>query len=134
MFEFPEMPDIVKETIEWLRAHESITSRDATVAADLKGYNSPESYVTVQATGGVVPNKFRVWAQRLDINAYAASKYEAYALCRAVITALYSMQGHTTDDTAVTRVVCDSLPSDLTDPINSDYRFVSDVTVYFRRN
>lgn len=134
MYEFPEMPDIVKASIEWLRAHDSITTRSATVAADLKGYNSPESYVTVQATGGVVPNKYRVWAQRLDINAYADSKYEAFALCRAVITALMSMSNHTTDDLTVTRVQCDSLPSDLTDPINSDYRFVADVTVYFRRN
>lgn len=134
MYEFPEMPDIAKTAIDWLRNHNSITSRSAIVAGDLKGYNSPESYVTVQVTGGTIPNKYRVWAPRLDINAYADSKYEASALCRAVVTALLSMTNHSTDEIVITRVDCDSLPSDLTDPINSDYRFVADVTIHFRRN
>lgn len=134
MYEFQEMPDIVKASIDWLSGHSYMTTRSATVAGDLKGYTSPERYVTVQATGGSIPNKYRVWSVRLDINAYAESRYETSALCRAAVTALLSMNNHITEDLVVVDVECDSLPSDLTDPINSDYRFVCDVTVSFRRN
>lgn len=133
MYEFPEMPDVLKVTIDYLSAHTSMISRNATVAADLKGYNSPERWVTVQATGGSIPNKYRVWSPRLDINAYAESKYEAYSLCRAVITALLSMKNLVTSEVVITDVEGGILPTDLTDPINSDYRFVADVTVSFRR-
>lgn len=132
-YEFLEMPDVLKETIDYLKVHSSITSRSATVAGDLKGYTSPARWVKVQATGGTVPNKYRVWAQRLDINAYAESRFQAKALCGACLTALLSMKNMTTTDLVVTDVEVGTLPSDLTDPINNDYRFIADITVNFRR-
>ena len=133
MYEFPEMPDVVKTAIDHLTSHVSITSRDGIVAGDLKGYNSPARWITVQATGGSTPNKYRVWEMRLDINAYAESRFMAHELCRAALTALLSMKSLVTSDAVITDVEVGTLPSDLTDPINSDYRYVADVAVSFRR-
>ena len=44
------------------------------------------------------------------------------------------MKNLVTDELVVTDVEVGTLPSDLTDPINSDYRYIADVTINFRRN
>ena len=132
MYEFQEMPDVLKAVIDYLNVHSSITSRSATVARDLKGYSAGARWVKVQVTGGTVPNKYRVWAPRMDVNAYAESAFEAFELCRATLTALLSMKSEITSELVITRVEIGTLPSDLTDPINGDYRFVADVTIHFR--
>lgn len=130
--DYPIFPDEVKVAINFLKNHPYITAYGpVSVAGDLKGYTAPMRWISVQATGGTEENPVRVSAPRVDINVYAEEKPVAKNLALAACAALKSMKNHVTEDAVVIRVST-STPADLTDPVNSQYRFVADATIHIR--
>lgn len=126
-------PDPVKVAIDWLLGHPYITGNAIRVAGDLKGYSNTGTFVTVATTGGdgeIVVNVLN--SATLDVNCYADSKNEAYRGCALVLAAIKGMKNQVLDDLVVTGFNGGSPPQDLTDPVNSNYRFVSDIDLLFR--
>lgn len=102
------------------------------VAEDLTGWHKPEIRVTVQPTGGIVINRHRIFRPVYDVNVYAPSKPAAYAVALKALQALYSLKNEVMASGQVcTEVEC-TMPSDITDPINNNPRFVFDASLTFR--
>lgn len=126
------MPDETKHVIGYLSGHPYLSSfSPVTVAGDLKGFVAPERWITVLETGGSDENPVRVAAPRVDINVYAETRGVAKRLAQAARAAMKSMKNTVFDDAVVIRVAC-STPANLTDPVNSQPRFVFDATIHIR--
>lgn len=132
--DYPIFPDEVKHVIEYLDGHSYLaSSAPVTVAGDLKGFVAPQRWITVQATGGSDENPRRVAAPRVDVNVYAESTPTAKRIALAARAAMNSMRNVVFDDAVFIRVAT-STPADLTDPVNSQPRFVFDATIHIRPN
>jgi predicted DNA-binding ArsR family transcriptional regulator len=132
MYMYPIFPDEVEFIINFLETHPYIVDYSpVTVASDLTGYVSPNRWISVQATGGNKLTKQRVSASRVDVNVYAESKPVAKRIALATVAALESIKGHSNLEAVVINADV-SLPSDLTDPVNSNPRFVFDATITIR--
>lgn len=130
--DYPIMPDETKHVIEYLTGHAYLSSfAPYTVAGDLKGFVAPARWITVQETGGSDENPVRVAAPRVDINVYAESRPVAKRMALAAIAAMKSMKNVTFDDAVFIRVET-STPANLTDPVNSNPRYVFDATIHIR--
>jgi hypothetical protein len=102
------------------------------VAEDLTGWHKPEVRVTIQPTGGVVVNPHRIFRPVYDVNAYAPTKTAAMAAALEALRAIYTLKNQVLESgQVVTEVEC-SMPSDLTDPINNNPRFVFDASITMR--
>jgi hypothetical protein len=126
-------PDPVKVAIDWLKDHQYIVDNNITVAGDLKGYGNSGTWVTVSTPGGpgeIVVN--RLHGATLDINCYADTKSNAYMGCSNALAALRGSKGQVFGTLVVTGFDGGAPPQDLTDPVNSNYRFVSDIDIIFR--
>ncbi len=124
LFEDP-MPDIIPFL-------EATLPPAYVVAEDLTGWHKPEVRVTVQPTGGVVINRHRIFRPVYDVNVYAPTKPAAYAAALKAVQAMYMLKNEVLLSGQVcTEVEC-SMPSDISDPINSNPRFVFDVSLTFR--
>lgn len=133
MYEYPIFPDEVKIVIDYLANHPNFISfSPVEVAGDLKGYEATQRWISVQATGGTKELKQRVSAPRIDVNVYAESKPVAKRIALAAIAAIESMKNYTTSEAVFTRSPDVSLPTDLTDSVNSQPRYVFDATIYLR--
>jgi hypothetical protein len=128
---YPVFPDETKHVIEYLTTAELLQPFAPRVAGDLKGYTSPARWITVQETGGSEENPVRVAAPRVDINVYAESRNVAKTIARNAVAAMKSMKNMVFDDAVVIRVET-STPANLTDPVNSQPRYVFDATIYIR--
>lgn len=126
------LPDPVEIAIAWLSTDDDIEALGATVAADLVGYDAGKRWITVQVTGGTRPILRRLDAPRLDLNAYAETRHMAHHVCEAALHSLSQMPGYTHTTGVVTGLEVGVRPSDLTDPVNNQFRFVADITVYLR--
>jgi hypothetical protein len=134
MYNYPVFPDEILVVIEFLENHPYLASfSPVTIASDLKGYLAPDRWISVQATGGNDENKVRVAAPRVDVNVYAESKPLTKAIALAAVAAIKSMKGYTNSKAVVINTDV-SLPADLTDPVNSNPRYVFDATIYIRPN
>jgi predicted DNA-binding ArsR family transcriptional regulator len=134
MYMYPIFPDETLLVIEYLTDHPYLVNfGPLTIAGDLKGYLAPNRWITVQVTGGTKLNKVRVAAPRVDINVYAETKPMAKRIALAAVAAMESMKNYVNDDAVVTDTDV-SLPADLTDPVNSNPRYVFDATINIRPN
>lgn len=128
MIPYPLFVDTLPEVLDILALNLSFD-----VAEDLKGWVKGQKRATIQPTGGTVTNPYRVWSPRYDVNCYAGTKPETYQMSYETIQALYMLKGTVlpVSGVVVTDVEC-SLPSDITDPINLNPRWVFDVTISYR--
>jgi hypothetical protein len=134
VYEYPVFPDEILVTIPYLQNHPKIAAfGPITVAGDLTGYVAPNRWISVQVTGGSDENKVRVAAPRVDVNVYAESKPIAKRIALTAVAAMKSMKNHVTEDAVIVDTDV-SLPADLTDPVNSNPRFVFDATISIRPN
>lgn len=102
------------------------------VSEDLTGWHKPEVRVTVQSTGGTIVNPHRIMKPVYDINVYGPTKPAAKAAALLALQTMYKMKNHVfTSGQVCTEVEC-SYPSDIQDPINSNPRFVFDVSLTIR--
>lgn len=123
-----DYPDILPEILDQL----DTDIPDCDVAGDLKGWHAPEKRVTLQTTGGNVLPNGRGAAERFDVNVYAPAKPATKALALATQAKIYLLNNYIGDDFVITNVEC-TMPADITDPINSNPRFVFDATISYRR-
>lgn len=125
-------PDEVIAVIDYLQASTRLAPYDVNIAGDLKGWHAPDKWITVQTTGGSFEG-LRTATPRLDLNVYAPSKPLAKEIALTAVAELRSMKNHTTDDLVVIRAE-PSWPADITDPINSNPRYVFDLNLWIRPN
>lgn len=128
--DYADMPDEVKAIISYLEASANLAVYSPTIAADLKGYQAPETWITVQTTGGSFEG-VRTGAPRLDINVYASSKPLAKRIALRVAQDLRGMKNYVTDELVVIRAE-PTWPADITDPLNSNPRYVFDLNLWIR--
>ncbi|MET0463749.1 MAG: hypothetical protein ABW007_11370 [Chitinophagaceae bacterium] len=125
-------PDEVVAVIDFLEASTRLSEFDVHVAGDLKGWHAPEKWIIVQTTGGSFEGK-RTAISQLDLNVYAPSKPLAAKIARTAAADLRSMANYTTSDIVIIRAE-PSWPADITDPINSNPRYVFDLNLWIRPN
>jgi hypothetical protein len=123
--EFTKHPDLLPVVLDQLQ-----TTLGHTVAGDLTGWTAPNVWITIQSTGGSIA-RIRTGSVRYDVNVYAPSKPEAFDISMDTIKAVMELLNYTSTNFVVTDVAC-SYPADISDPINSNPRFVFDVTVSYR--
>jgi len=132
MYQYPTYPDETKIIIDYLTSHPKITQYSpVTVAGDITGFVAPMRWISVQVTGGSMVNKVRVAAPRVDLNIYAESKPIAKRIALDAHSAMQSMKNLITEDAVITDTQV-SWPSDLTDTVNSNPRYVFDATINIR--
>lgn len=102
------------------------------VAGDLTGWDKGEEWLTIQPTGGTVA-RIRSGAARFDVNIYGDTKPAAFSLAMDAIKIFMQMINYVNGDAVITDVDC-SYPADISDPLNSNPRYVFDVTINYRTN
>lgn len=105
---------------------------DYTFAEDLTGWEAPETWITIQPSGGGI-GKVRLATPRFDVNVYGPTKPEAFGISMDVIQALMQMKNFVGDGFVITDVIC-SYPADISDPLNYNPRWVFDLTITYRTN
>lgn len=123
-------PDEVVAVISYLEASDRLAPYAVDIAGDLKGWVAPEKRITVQTTGGSFGGK-RTATPQLDFNVYAPSKFLAKQIALTAVADLRSMKNYYTDEIVIIRAE-PSWPADITDPINSNPRFVFDLNLWIR--
>lgn len=123
----PKFPDPIKDILEFLTDNLAYT-----VAEDLTGWHKPEIRVTVQPTGGTIPNGYRIYRPVYDVNVYGPEKPETMDAALNALQAFYEMKNIVLESGAVCTEVSCSWPADIQDPINSNPRFVFDASLTFR--
>ena len=123
-------PDEVVAVIEYLEASDRLAPYAVEIAGDLKGWQAPEKRITVQTTGGGFEG-VRTATPQLDLNVYAPSKFLAKQIALTAVADLRSMKNYYNDNIVILRAE-PSWPSDITDPLNSNPRFVFDLNLWIR--
>lgn len=122
---FTKHPDLLPTLLDHLQ-----TQLGHTVAEDLTGWLAPNIWITIQPTGGTIA-RVRTASPRYDVNVYAPTKSEAFDIAMDTIKALMELRNFVSSDYVVTDVSC-SYPADISDPINSNPRWVFDLTLSYR--
>jgi hypothetical protein len=93
---------------------------------------SPESWLRVQRLGGVAPVRERLDAARIQCDAYAGNKGDAFDLIEATRAAMMAAEGTAieTFECFVTAVNIESGPSWIPDAITGRDRYMVTFTVY----
>jgi hypothetical protein len=123
-------PDEVLAVIEYLEASDRLAPYNVEIAGDLKGWQAPEKRITVITTGGGFEGK-RTATPQLDLNVYAPSKFVAKQIAMTAVADLRSMKNYYNSEIVIIRAE-PSWPADITDPINSNPRFVFDLNLWIR--
>lgn len=129
------MPDIMLSILNHLRSSSELTSFNVTkICPDLTGYESGQSWIKVRKAPGTAVIDGRLDACQIDFNCYAETRDETERLASAARAAILNMKGYTDEDegVVVTFVETNTTPFDMTDPVDNQYRYVFDVTVFFR--
>lgn len=129
----PEMmihPDEVVAVIDYLEASDRLAPYNVDIAGDLKGWQAPEKRITVQTTGGSFEG-LRTGNPQLDLNVYGPSKFVAKQIAMTAVAELRSMKNFYNNDIVILRSQ-PSWPADITDPLNSNPRFVFDLNLWIR--
>lgn len=121
------IPDALPSIITYLD-----TALTARVSGDLVGFTAGDDWLVVSISGGTEVLRGRVWALSVDFNAYSATRPGAHLLCRTAIYHLQQMIGHYDAALVVTSVGIDTTPTDLTDPLNTQHRYIAALSVYVR--
>lgn len=130
--DYEVLPDETLALISFLETSDRLAVYTPHIAEDLTGWHYPETWITVQATGGGYEG-VRTGNPRVDVNVYAKTKPLAKAIALIVAAEIRSMKNYATDDAVIIRCI-PSWPNDLTDPINSHPRYVFDVQMWLRPN
>lgn len=123
-------PDEVLAVIEYLESSDRLEPYDVEIAGDLKGWQAPEKRITVQTTGGSFEG-VRTATPQLDLNVYGPSKFVAKQIAMTAVADLRSMKNYHNSEIVIIRAK-PSWPADITDPINSNPRFVFDLNLWIR--
>jgi hypothetical protein len=102
------------------------------VAGDLTGWDKTQTWITIQPSGGSI-SRIRTGAPQFDVNVYAPSKPVAFDVAMQAVKMFMQMLNYTHEDAVITDVEC-SYPADISDPINSNPRYVFDVILRYRTN
>lgn len=121
------IPDALPVLISYL--DDELTAR---VAGDLVGFAAGDDWLVVSVSGGTEATRGRLWGLSVDFNAYAPSRPGAHALCRQAIAVSQRMPGLVAGELVIASVGVDTTPTDLTDPLNQQYRYIASLTVYVR--
>lgn len=102
------------------------------VAGDMTGWDKGDTWITIQPTGGSIA-RIRSGAARFDVNVFGATKPATFDLSMDAIKTLMQMINYVNGEAVITNVEC-SYPADISDPLNSNPRYVFDVIVNYRTN
>jgi hypothetical protein len=127
---YSDMPDEIQAVISYLEASAGLAPYSPHIAGDLKGYKAPETWITVQDTGGAFEG-VRTAAPRLDINVYASSKVLAKRIALRAVQDLRGMKNYVTETLVVIKAD-PSYPADVSDPLTSNPRYVFDLNLWYR--
>lgn len=100
------------------------------VAGDLTGWDKTQEWITVQPSGGTV-FRIRGGTAQMDVNVYGPSKPVTFDIAMQAVKTFMQMLNYKHSDGVITNVVC-SYPADISDPINSNPRYVFDVQISYR--
>lgn len=127
---YEDMPDEIQAVISYLEDSDGLAPYSPHIAGDLKGYKAPETWITVQDSGGSFGG-VRTASPRLDINVYASSKVLAKRVALRAAQDLRSMKNYVTDTLVIIRAE-PTYPADVSDPLTSNPRYVFDLTIWYR--
>lgn len=125
---YAKQPDLLPEILDKLESE--LPSYH--FAGDLSGWSAPEEWITIQSSGGQIFS-VRGGVARFDVNVYGPAKPTAFNIALDVIKALQELENFTTNTFVITEVTC-SYPADISDPINSNPRYVFDLDLAYRKN
>jgi len=125
---FQQHPDLIPVVINFFE----INLPAYHVAGDLTGWEKGQEWITIQPTGGTI-SRIRTGNARMDVNVYGPTKPETFDISMATIKTLMQMINYTYGDAVITNVEC-SYPADISDPLNSNPRYVFDVVLNYRTN
>lgn len=127
------MPDPIAVAVACLKASPLLTPMmPVTVANTLDGFAAGGRWLTVSVTGGTRQRWNLMDMPRLDLNAYAEDKPLAHELAERAVTALLASPGYTTAGGVIRAADVLVRPTDLTDPIDHQPRFVASVQLWLR--
>lgn len=125
---FQEHPDLIPAVIDWFETQLPAYH----VAGDLKGWQYPEEWITIQPSGGFI-SRVRTGTAQMDVNVYGETKPSTFAIAIKAVKAFSQMRNFYDDTVVITNVTC-SYPADISDPISSNPRYIFDVTISYRTN
>lgn len=126
------MPDAVAATITWLKAHALLPTVDR-IQVDMNGWTQAETLLTVaNPAGGFRSSSGYLSMTRIDLNSFAPTKKQAHDIIRAAVAASLDMAGYRASDGVVARVEVGLEPSQQTDWLNENPRYVAEVDVFMR--
>ena len=127
------MPDAVAVMIGFLSGHQDLIDLGATVKVNKTGFNQGDLWLTVANPASGRYNSARSqYACELDLVSYGPNKESAHELLRTAIAASLDAWGYMTTDTVVNRVDPLLGPSDQTDFVTDEPRYVASIMVYVR--
>lgn len=125
---FQKHPDLLPVIIAFFSANLPTLP----VAGDMTGWDKGELLATVQPSGGSV-FRIRGGAARFDVNVFGPTKPVAFDLSMQAVKTLMQMINYVNGEAVITDVEC-SYPADISDPLNSNPRYVFDVVINYRTN
>lgn len=125
---FQKHPDLLPVIIAFFTAN----LPSVHVAGDMTGWDKGDTWMTIQPSGGAI-SRIRSGAARFDVNVFGPTKPAAFDLSMDAVKTLMQMINYVNGDAVITDVEC-SYPADISDPLNSNPRYVFDVTINYRTN
>lgn len=116
------LPDIIAFFENYLPAYH--------IAEDLTGWKKDDKWITIQPTGGQI-FRIRGGTAQMDVNVYGPLKHEAFNIAMEAVKTFMQMLNYAGEDAVITNVEC-SYPADISDPLNSNPRYVFDVNLSYR--
>lgn len=128
MREFRQHPDLLPVVLDFFETNLPAYH----VAGDLTGWDKGETWITIQPSGGSI-SRIRAGSPQFDVNVYAPTKPVAFDVAMQAVKMFMQMLNYTDEGAVITDVEC-SYPADISDPINSNPRYVFDVILRYRTN
>ena len=127
------IPDSVGVMIQFLAAHQSIVDLGATVRVNKSGFSQGDLWLTVS---NPVPGRYNLarsqYACELDLVSYGPTKEAAHGLLRTAIASSLDAWSFMTPDTVILRVDPHLGPSDQSDFVTDEARYVASIMVHVR--
>jgi len=125
---FQKHPDLIPAIIAFFTTN----LPSVHVAGDQTGWDKGDTWMTIQPSGGAI-SRIRSGAARFDVNVFGPTKPATFDLSMSAVKTLMQMINYVNGDAVITDVEC-SYPADISDPLNSNPRYVCDVTINYRTN
>jgi len=125
---FQKHPDLIPAIIAFFTTN----LPSVHVAGDQTGWDKGDTWMTIQPSGGSI-SRIRSGSARFDVNVFGPTKPATFDLSMDAVKTLMQMINYVNGDAVITDVEC-SYPADISDPLNSNPRYVFDVTINYRTN